>query len=253
MSKPQREPVAGNGVRLEAPLRARTGIEYNNGVDQPNLPDLTARDALRPKLRGVFHLYAFFVALGACATLLLATSSGTEFLATLIYSTGLCGVLGISALYHRIDWAPRKRVWMRRLDHSMIFVLIAGSYTPFPMLVLPGPIGSTTLTWIWLAALGGLALKLIWIQAPDWLAAAIYVAVGSLIVPSLLPLLEILGTLPVVLLGLGGLLYIVGALIFALQRPDPAPDVFGYHEIFHLCVIAAAVLHFVVIAYWVVL
>ena len=242
-----------NGVRLEGPLRARTGIDYSDRVDPPNIPDLTARDALRPQLRGVFHFYAFFVSLGACATLLLATSSGTEFVAILIYSTGLCGVLGISALYHRVDWAPRKRIWMRRLDHSMIFVLIAGTYTPFPMLVLSRPIGSTTLTWIWLAALAGLALKLIWIQAPDWLAAAIYVAVGSLIVPSLPPLLEILGTLPVVLLGLGGLLYIVGALIFALQRPDPAPDVFGYHEIFHLCVIAAAVLHFVVIAYWVVL
>jgi hemolysin III len=222
-------------------------------VEQLNTPDPTASDALRPQLRGVFHLYAFFVSLGACGTLLLATSSGTEFLATLIYSTGLCGVLGISALYHRIDWAPGKAIWMRRLDHSMIFVLIAGSYTPFPMLVLSRPIGATTLTWIWLAALAGLALKLIWIQAPDWLAAAIYVAVGSLIVPSLPPLLEILGTLPVALLGLGGLLYIVGALIFALQRPDPAPEVFGYHEIFHLCVIAAAALHFLVIAYWVVL
>ena len=208
-------------------------------------------DTERPLLRGVFHQYAFFIALGASATLLLSTT-GRELAATLIYCSALCGSLGVSALYHRINWSSGSRVWMRRLDHSMIFILIAGTYTPFPLLVFTPPVGQSALILIWIAALAGVALKLLWIQAPDWLAAVIYVGVGFVIVPMLPPMVEALGSVAVILFVLGGLLYLFGAIIFALKRPDPAPHIFGYHEIFHLCVVAAASLHFIVIADWVI-
>ena len=220
-------------------------------TDEPE-DSTSISDMERPLLRGVFHQYAFFVALGASATLLLSTSPGSQLAATLIYCSALCGSLGVSALYHRIRWSHRSRVWMRRLDHSMIFILIAGTYTPFPMLVFNPPVGRTALILIWIAALAGVALKLLWIQAPDWLAAAIYVAVGFLILPMLPSMTNALGSIPVVLFVLGGLLYLFGAIIFALKRPDPIPHIFGYHEIFHLCVVAAACLHFIVIADWVI-
>jgi hemolysin III len=135
----------------------------------------------------------------------------------------------------------------------MIFTLIAGTYTPFSLIALDDPIGRLTLILIWLAALVGTATKLWWIHAPDWLAAAIYVAAGCLIAPALPALTEALGLLPTALFVFGGCIYLIGALVFALQWPDPDPRVFGYHEIFHVCVIAAATLHFIVIAYWLVL
>lgn len=214
---------------------------------------MTQPEGDRPQLRGVFHHYAFFVAVGACATLLLAAPPGLPLLATAIYSAALCGLLGVSALYHRVRWTPRKRVWIRRLDHAMIFTLIAGTYTPFSLIALDDPIGRLTLTLIWVAALLGTAAKLWWIHAPDWLAAVIYVAVGCLIAPALPALREALGPLPTTLFVLGGCVYVIGALVFSLRWPDPDPNVFGYHEIFHACVTAAATLHFVVIAYWLVL
>ena len=206
----------------------------------------------RPLLRGVSHQYAFFVALGASATLLLETISAAQVIAVLIYCTALCGSLGVSALYHRLNWSQGPRLWMRRLDHSMIFVLIAATYTPFPLLVFAPPVGRFALALIWVAALLGVTLKLLWIQAPDWLGAAIYVGVGFLILPMLPPMREALGDVAVTLFVTGGLLYLIGAVIFAFKKPDPSPRVFGYHEIFHLCVVTAAALHFVVLAYWVI-
>ncbi|MFL2937041.1 MAG: hemolysin III family protein [Myxococcota bacterium] len=206
----------------------------------------------RPLLRGVFHQYAFFVALGASATLLLETTSAEQVIAVLIYCASLCGSLGVSALYHRINWSQGPRLWMRRLDHSMIFVLIAATYTPFPLLVFEPPVGRFALALIWVAALLGVALKLLWIQAPDWLGAAIYVGVGFLILPMLPPMQEALGSVAVTLFVTGGVIYLIGALIFALKKPDPSPRVFGYHEIFHICVVTAASMHFVVLAYWVI-
>jgi len=206
----------------------------------------------RPLLRGVFHQYAFFVAIGASATLLLETVSEVQFIAVLIYCSSLCGSLGVSALYHRLNWSHGPRLWMRRLDHSMIFVLIAATYTPFPLLVFDPPVGRFALALIWVAALLGVTLKLLWIQAPDWLGAAIYVGVGFLILPMLLPMKEALGDVAVALFVAGGIIYLIGALIFAFKKPDPAPRVFGYHEIFHICVVTAASLHFVVLAYWVI-
>ena len=161
-------------------------------------------------------------------------------------------MFGTSALYHRVDWRTLSaRRWVRRLDHTMIFVLIAGSYTPFGLLVLRGTLGTVILIAVWSAALAGAVFKLVWIDAPGWLGAATYVVVGWIALVTLPELLERLGIAAVGALALGGILYSVGAVIYAHKRPDPVPTVFGYHELFHLLVIVAAALQYAVVAFWV--
>src|SRR3712207_3109129 len=129
-------------------------------------------------MRGVLHAYAFFAALGAGSMLVVAAESGRARLAAAIYALGLAGLLGTSALYHRVTWRPRARRWMRRLDHSMIFVLIAATYTPFAVLVISGPLGYGVLTLVWAAAGLGIFTKLIWLDAPKWLMALLCSALG---------------------------------------------------------------------------
>ena len=166
-----------------------------------------------------------------------------------IYAVAVSGLLGTSALYHRVTWRPRARRWMRRLDHSMIFVLIAGTYTPVALLALKGALANAILIVLWAGALGGVIFKLAWIDAPKWLFAAVYVALGLVSAAVFGELPAAIGWLGVAGLAAGGLLYIVGAVIYASGRPNPWPKVFGYHEVFHALVIAAAALHYAVIAF----
>jgi hemolysin III len=140
---------------------------------------------------------------------------------------------------------------MRRLDHSMIFLLIAGTYTPFGVLVLPGTLGRVVLAVVWSGALLGMALNMVWIDAPKWVGAIVYVALGWVAVVAFPDLVSQLGATATGLIVLGGVLYSTGAAVYALKRPDPAPEVFGYHEVFHALVIAAAVAHYAVIAFYV--
>ena len=202
----------------------------------------------RPRLRGVFHQYAFFVAVLAGAVLVVVAESGLERLAMLIYSVALAAMFGVSALYHRVTWrSPSVRKWMRRLDHSTILLLIAGTYTPFALLAFDGILGTAVLIAVWSGAAAGLVLNLLWIDAPTWVTAVVYVAlgwVGVIAVPELVSF----GVAPAVLVFLGGALYTTGAAAYALKRPNPVPNVLGYHEIFHLLVIGAAIAHFVAIA-----
>jgi hemolysin III len=170
-----------------------------------------------------------------------------------VYALSLIGLFGTSALYHRINWrSVTVRDWMRRLDHSMIFVLIAGSYTPFAMLVLHGPLAIFILVAVWAGALLGLAFNLLWSDAPKWLHATLYVALGWVVVAALPQLGGAIGLGGMTLLGLGGVLYTVGAVVYAVRRPDPVPAAFGYHEVFHTLVIAAAALQYAVIAFWII-
>jgi hemolysin III len=141
---------------------------------------------------------------------------------------------------------------MRRLDHSMIFLLIAGTYTPFALLVLDGTLAVVILSVVWAGALGGIVLKLVWIDAPKPLVALLYVLLGWVAVAAFPDLLDGLGVTSMVLVAAGGLLYTAGAVVYTLGRPDPVPTVFGYHEIFHALVIAAAALQYAVIAFFVV-
>ena len=212
-------------------------------------PALLPSAPVKPKLRGVLHEYAFFVSVPCGVGLILAASGGRARLAAAIYAVAVSALLGTSALYHRVTWRPAARRWMRRLDHSMIFVLIAGTYTPVALLALKGTLASAILIVLWAGALGGVVFKLVWIDAPKWLLAAVYVVLGAVSAAVLGELPAAIGWLGVAGLGVGGLLYTAGAVVYASERPNPAPAVFGYHEVFHVLVIAAAALHYAVIAF----
>ena len=161
-------------------------------------------------------------------------------------------LFGTSALYHRIDWGSvAARRWMRRLDHSAIFLLIAGTYTPFALLALDGPLATVILVVVWAGALSGIVMKLVWIDAPKPVVAIAYVMLGWVAVAAFPDLIEELGVTGVGLIVAGGALYTTGAVVYALKRPDPAPTVFGYHEIFHLLVIVAAALQYAAVAFYV--
>lgn len=215
----------------------------------PKAPLALPAGPVKPKLRGVSHQYAFFLSLGCGVALILAASDGRARLAASIYAVAVSALLGTSALYHRVTWRPSARRWMRRLDHSMIFVLIAGTYTPVALLALKGSLASTILIVLWVGALGGVIFKLLWIDAPKWLFAGVYVALGLVSAAVFGQLPAAIGWLGVAGLALGGLLYVAGAIVYASGRPNPWPKVFGYHEIFHALVIAAAALQYAVIAF----
>jgi hemolysin III len=202
----------------------------------------------KPRLRGVFHQYAFYVAVVAGVIIVALSDSGRELVATWIYAAALAAMFGVSALYHRVDWrSARMRTWMRRLDHSTILLLIAGTYTPFALLAFDGVVADAVLVTVWAGAAAGLVLNLAWIDAPKWLVAVVFVALGWVGVIAFPQMLD-LGLAPAALILAGGALYTLGAITYALRRPNPVPKVLGYHEIFHLLVIAAAAAHFVAIA-----
>jgi hemolysin III len=207
--------------------------------------------ALRPRLRGVLHQYAFFVALVAAAPLVLSARSGRAALAAGVYGGSLTALFGVSALYHRVTWSARARRWMGRLDHAMIGLLIAGTFTPFGLLVLADTPAGRLLPVVWIGALAGILLNVLWIDAPKWLSALVYVVVGWSGLLGFPHLLDRLGWTATGLMALGGALYSAGAAVYALRRPNPAPDVFGYHEVFHALVIAAAFTHYAVVAFYV--
>jgi hemolysin III len=206
---------------------------------------------LRPRLRGVFHQYAFFVSLAFGALLVVGASGAGERTSAAVFATALAAMFGISALYHRVPWRPRARRWMRRLDHAAIYLLIAGTYTPVGFLAFSGAWRWTVLPVVWSGALVAIVLKLTWIDAPKWLAATVGIALGWVGIVALPHLWVHTGPLGVALLAAGGLLYTVGAIVYARRRPDPVPSVFGYHELFHALVIAAAACQYAAVALFV--
>lgn len=209
--------------------------------------------AVKPRLRGVSHQWAFFVSLVLGAALVLTAPNGEAMASAGIYAACVATLFGTSALYHRINWRTESaRRWMRRLDHSAIFLLIAGSYTPFATLVLHGKLAGVVLVVMWTGAIGGILLKLVWIDAPKWLAALAYVLLGAVAIAAIPDMTSDLGVTAMILVATGGLLYTIGAVVYAIRRPNPSPTVFGYHEVFHLLVIVAAALQYAVIAFWVV-
>lgn len=201
----------------------------------------------KPILRGHFHQAAFFYSLGICTAMILQTQSKLALTSALIYSIGLCGLFGISALYHRPRWGPRARQWMRRIDHAAIYILIAASATPLCLMALEPKVGHKVLLMIWPCATLGILQTIFWINAPKWVATTFYLLVGFSLAPFLPELYQALGTSKVTLILIGGLLYTLGALVYALKYPDPKPKYFGHHEIFHILVIVASAFHFYVI------
>ncbi len=207
-------------------------------------------DLGKPRLRGRLHQYAFFVAAvsGIVLCSIAATRPGVEpLLSCAIYSVTVCGLFGISALYHRCTWSERGYQIMRRMDHSMIFIFIAGTYTPFCLLLLPPAKATFMLSLIWGGALGGVALKTIWPHLPRWIGAPLYLALGWGALAIMPDVLHKGGVTVLVLMVVGGLIYSVGAVFYALRRPNPWPTVFGHHEFFHACTLLAAISHHVAI------
>jgi hemolysin III len=200
----------------------------------------------KPLLRGVSHELGAFGALFGCAMLVGAAPSERALSGALVYGLSLVTLFAVSALYHRPMWSPRPRRILKRVDHSAIFVLIAGTYTPL-CLLLGGRKGTLLLAVAWGGALLGILRCVLWVDAPKRLVAGLYVALGWLIVPVMGDLRAVLGPNDLLLLAGGGIAYTVGAVVYATRWPDPAPRVFGFHEVFHVLVLVAAACHFAVV------
>ena len=206
---------------------------------------------VKPRLRGVSHEYAFFASLVLGAGLIVLAKGGEAQLAVAIYAVSLSALFGVSALYHRVDWKrPSSRAWMRRLDHTMIFFLIAGTVTPFALLVMEPPLSTALLIAVWAGAVAGTFVELLWTSSPKWVSATVYVAVGLIGAIGFPAIIAEAGLGAGLLIAAGGALYVCGAVVYAIGRPDPSPTVFGYHEIFHVLVIAAAAAHFAAVAHF---
>ena len=203
---------------------------------------------VKPRLRGVSHEWGAYIAGLAGLVLVVLAPTARAAWAAGIYSLSLVALLGISALYHRPTWKPDARAIMRRLDHSAIFILVAGTYTPLCMLVLVDRNGGSLLGLVWAGAGLGVAQSIFWPKAPKPLVALVCVALGWVAVWEWTPLTTLLSLQVLLFIGMGGILYTLGAIVYSARRPDPWPEVFGYHEIFHALVVAAAVLHFTAVA-----
>jgi hemolysin III len=210
-----------------------------------------ASDQLVPRLRGVSHAVASVVAVAA-AVVAVALAPTTRALVPLgIYGAGLIALFGASALYHRWPGPPRFQPLLQRIDHSTIYVFIAASYTPIAVVLLHGALAWMVLVVAWAGAAAGVAFALGWIDAPRALIASSYLALGWVAVIALPQLLQLLSLVPLILLGAGGLLYSAGAVVYATQQPDPWPQTFGFHEVFHALVIVAAAAQYIAIVGWV--
>jgi hemolysin III len=210
-----------------------------------------ADEPVKPRLRGVFHEVAFFVSLVSGAALVVAAPTSGSALVMAVYAVSVSLLFGVSALFHRHTWGPVGRRRMRRADHSTIFIAIAGSYTAVAGIALDGWARTAVLCIVWGGAALGITLRQVWLDAPKWVIALPYVVVGWAAVAVLPQLYRALGGVGFTLLLAGGIAYSAGAVVYALKKPNPVPGVLGYHEVFHACTIVGAVLHFVVIAFFV--
>ena len=205
----------------------------------------------RPRLRGVLHQAGFAVAC-VVGIAFLSTLEGRRLAAATVFATAAALMLGASALYHRIAWSARLRPWMRRIDHAGIYLLIAGTYTPVGLLSLHGTLQRLVLTVVWSGAAAAIVTKVCWVGAPRWLSVVFAVTLGWIGVAAVPQLIRTAGVAAVALLAAGGLAYTAGAVVYARRRPDPAPSVFGYHELFHALTLVALGCQYVAIAFFVV-
>ncbi|GAA4666475.1 PAQR family membrane homeostasis protein TrhA [Gordonia humi] len=223
-------------------------------AEAPATDDSGTRPVGKPTLRGVIHQYSSVIAVAVGVILIVGTAmlrTVGPLLSVIVYVVTICALFIVSTVYHRIDWtSPSMRIAMKRADHSMIFLFIAGTYTPFCMMGLHSPARWWVLGTVWVGALAGVVLKLAWPGSPRWLGVILYIVLGWVIIAVAPSLIHNAGVAVLVLLAVGGVFYSVGAVLFALRWPDPWPGVFGHHEVFHACTAIAALLHY--IAVWLV-
>jgi hemolysin III len=248
--------IEADGAEIKAPRQQAVAVVRAEGEQVEH--EWTAADFAdddwdhpdtRPRMRGWLHLFAFFSSLvtGAVLVPLAAAQGARAGWSVAVYCLAICGLFGTSALYHRRRWSPRGWRWMKRADHSMIFLFIAGTYTPFALLSVSAPLGYWVLGIVWGGALAGIALKTAWPTAPRWLGVPVYIALGWVAVFVLTDILAFSGVAALVLLAAGGVLYTVGGLAYALKKPNPWPGTFGYHEVFHAMTIVAAICHYIAV------
>jgi hemolysin III len=223
-------------------------------VDSGPLPSLeaTAREVTvppKPRYRGASHFYALFVAIVAAVALLATSPPGLAMFGATVYAVTLVGMFAASALYHRGNWSLPTAKRLLQLDHTAIFLLIAGTYTPIALLAMEGTARAATLTAVWLVAVAGIVFEWMPVPAPRGYVTTVYMCLGWIGAFAFVPLYDSTGWDGVLLVAGGGLLYTIGAIVHAARKPDPWPETFGYHEIFHVFVILAALLHYCAIAF----
>lgn len=205
---------------------------------------------VKPRLRGVIHEFGCYVAVGLAVPLIRAAEPGRARISAIVFSACVIGCFGVSALYHRPTWTPRIRSRLARLDHAGVYLLIAGSYTPFGLLVLSRDWAIPVLAVVWAGVASAIVLKLCWPAVPKQVSAAIGVGLGWVGIAAMSQLLK-LPDAGIALVLAGGLGYTAGAVVYALRRPDPAPKVFGYHELFHALTVVAAGCEYAAVAFYV--
>ena len=210
----------------------------------------TTQQLVKPRLRGVFHELGFYAAAAVGILVVVTADPGKARLAAAIFASCVVVCFGLSAVYHRPTWRPRARAWLARLDHAGVYLLIAGSYAPFGLIVMSKDWAIPVLGIIWIGALLAIILKLCWVRTPKWLSAAIGLTLGWVGVVAFPQLLK-LSLVAVLLVVASGLLYTAGAVVYARRRPDPRPEVFGYHELFHVLTVAAVACEYVAVAFYV--
>ncbi|WP_040337327.1 PAQR family membrane homeostasis protein TrhA [Candidatus Blastococcus massiliensis] len=261
MSRPSPSPnesvrVEADSAELEAPRAQAVATVLGEGErveHEWTAEDFGDRDwnhpDTRPRMRGWLHLFSFFGAIVSSAVLipLAYVESARAGISVTVYCLTICGLFGVSALYHRRRWSPRGWRLMKRLDHSMIFLFIAGTYTPFALLAVDEATGFLVLAVVWAGALGGVTLKMTWPTAPRWVGVPLYIALGWVAVFVLTDILHFAGVTSLVLLAAGGVLYTLGGIAYGIKRPDPWPGTFGYHEVFHAMTVVAAICHYIAV------
>ena len=211
------------------------------------MPSMDTTSPARPRLRGRLHQAAFFFSIPLSVALVAAGRTAKARSAAAIYAVGIMALYGVSASYHRLPWSPRAKLWMRKLDHSTIFVFIAATYTPFSVLALRGAWRVSILATVWGVAAVGVVLKMLKLRAASRAGTAMYVALGWTAIIAIPQLVRNLNAVEIAFLFVGGALYTTGAIVYALRKPDPNPRVFGYHEVYHALVIVGSLFHYAVI------
>jgi hemolysin III len=218
-------------------------------VPETTVAEAITEQAIKPLLRGVSHYYGFLVSLPAGALLVATAPRGTATWTALVYALSISAMLGASTLLHRGNWSPGTARTLTKLDHSCIYLLIAGTYTPVSLIALSGLERAVVFSAVWLGAIVGIALEWAWERPPRGWVTANYIALGWVALIAFPQLWSSLGVAGFVLVVLGGVSYTVGAVIHAARHPDPWPETFGYHELFHVFVLVAVLLHFSAVAF----